>query len=243
MVFTRDPAPLLPVRSPRPGRRLVLTLAVILLLIGALWAARSLLGGVQPASPTSAPAASPTTVTGDACTAWPASRGYTDTTQVGGDVTWAVIGNVEAPSTAGVGPARTDPLRWCYAHTEAGALYAATNFVAQQGTVDPVTLATYLLADTPLRDRILTAAATSPPAPPPATPMLTWRGYHVVAYTDEAATFDVAHQWADQIVATTYTLVWEHGDWKVIYPTGLQFPQRIVPGLDVGYWTVWSSSR
>jgi hypothetical protein len=254
-MFTREAEPpvVLPAGGPpRFTRRTVLLAVLVLAGLSVFWAIRHSSADTAappPAEVVAAPTADATAVAAAPPAPPPVPAGGTcgdfgsrPETKVDNVVpTWSVSGYVPAPAAPTVGPLSTLPVRWCYAHTLPGALFAATNFVAQMAVADPAALATYTMAATPARDQVLRAAAMNPTVPPVLAVDTAWQwlGYHTIAYTSRAATLDVLHRWQGQAVAVTYTLLWEGGDWKVIYPDALQFTQRILPAIDPTYWLLW----
>jgi hypothetical protein len=242
VTITREPIP--DDRIPSPARPRWWVLGVVLAVMGA--AALFTYWPRTPdevAQPTTAPAeALPPAVAGADCSSWPADPG------IAVAATWTLAGTVPAPSAEGVGPAKIHPIRWCYAHTKAGALFAATNFISVMNTsgVNAQTLASHLLADTQSRKAVTDAAAALPAqglpgADQPTTDVMQWVGYHVITYKSDTAILDVAHRWKGQLVAAIYQMRWEQGDWKLVYPDDLKFSQRVIQAVDPGYFTLWGS--
>lgn len=231
-MFTREPESPVALPAPRLGRRHFVVAAVLIVVLSGFWYLRSTSTAAPADTPTPAAAVAaptaPVVPVGKPC-------GNTGTARA---VTWTLIGHTPAPFSAAVGPAYTTPVRWCYAHTQQGALFAALNFVAQMETADPVVVAGYLMADGPVKQQVTAAAGmvTTPAPVNTSTDRMEWVGYHVIAQDKASTSIDVLHSWKGKLTAAAYTVLWQHGDWKLVYPDSLRFAQRQVPTVDPTYW-------
>lgn len=130
--------------------------------------------------------------------------------------TWELVGTIAAPTDPKVGPGIVNNgLRSCYAHTAAGALFAAVGYIAVGSDARNVPRLYELLADGPVRDQL---KATPSPGDP-SSDRLQVAGFKVDAYTTSEATIDVAWQVTSAgsaLVSFPTVLRWEHGDWKVV---------------------------
>lgn len=211
-------------------------------------------GGATSASPatTSPPtnAVAPAEPTADTCATWPTGGQVGDLTTAP-PASWSFVGGIAVPSDPAAGPAFTDPVRWCYAHTSAGALFALVNHIAQSNPDaggDLAALMERTVASGPSKDELtaryaaVTARATStiPPGQQiEAMPQVV--GFHFLAYTPTTATVELANTNGGGLYSSTWTLVWEDGDWKVVYPYPLvaTSPRQLPQPMNPGYFTPW----
>lgn len=195
-------------------------------------------------------AGAPAEPAAETCAGWPNSDQAGDLTTAP-PASWSFVGGIAVPSDPAAGPAFTDPVRWCYAHTPAGALFAVVNHLAQSNPDAGAALAALMdltVASGPSKDEligryaVLTAKATStiPPGQQiEAMPQIV--GFHFLAYSPAVATVELANTNAGGLYSSTWTVQWESGDWKVAYPYPLvqgvsrQLPQPMNPG----YFTPW----
>lgn len=262
-MFTRETNPAKPPKQPmKLSTRIllgVLAVAVVMLATGTV---RRIVvstpappaateAPVQAASPPPAvdapmpvaPAAAPAPA-GKSCGKWTAK----------GPATWVLVGGTAVPSSRSTGPAFTDPVRWCYAHTQDGALYAAANYLGQmsQPGASPtlqVTLALNAMANTPAREAFVAVwkteaqqIKTTLPVQPSTIAAPQFIGYHFTAYTPDVAVLDLANSWDGVLYSSSYTLRYQGGDWKLDPPANGKFPMRAIPQLDPSYYTLWSSA-
>ena len=158
------------------------------------------------------------------------------------DAKWALVGTTAAPASPKVGPGKTasDGLRTCFAHTAAGALFAAVNFIATPTDGSLRADIPDLLADGPGKD----VAKNAPPGQPSATRAQV-AGFAINKYDGEHATVDVALNVATsggQLVSTPLELVWEHGDWKVVATDDGHLPLAPAPLQSLGGYIPWSGA-
>lgn len=130
---------------------------------------------------------------------------------------WELVGTVAAPTDSKVGPGKVDSdgFRSCYAHTAAGALFAAVGYIAVGSDARNVPRLYELLAQGPVRDQL--QAAPSPGDP--SSDRLQVAGFKVDSYSATEATIDVAWQVTSAggaLVSFPTVLRWEDGDWKVV---------------------------
>lgn len=130
---------------------------------------------------------------------------------------WELVGTIAAPADPkAVGPgANNGGLRSCYAHTAAGALFAAVSYIAVGSDARNVPRLYELLADGHVRDQL----QATPSSGDPSSDRLQVAGFKVNSYTASEATIDVAWQVTSAgsaLVSFPTVLRWEHGDWKVV---------------------------
>lgn len=211
--------------------------------------------GQPPVSSASAALSSAVTAaagppTADACAQWPATDQAGDLTTAP-PASWSFVGGIAVPSDASAGPAFSDPVRWCYSHTSAGALFALVNHIAQSNPTagaDLTALMDRTVASGPAKDELMaryaavTAKATSTMPPGQqieAMPQVV--GFHFLAYTPDVATIELANTNAGELYSSTWTMQWEAGDWKVVYPYPLitASPRQLPQPMNPGYFTPW----
>lgn len=193
----------------------------------------------------------PAAPAGDTCAPWPANTEQA-ALSTAPPTTWQLVAGMAAPSNPTTGPAYADGIRWCYARTPAGALFAVANYGAQlqDPNADHRALAEATTADTPARAAALAArdaaaaqATSDLPTGGDNVSRPQWVGFHFLYYSPELVSVDMAHSYRGLLVATTYTVRWENGDWKVVYPEAGSFELRALSApLDVSYFTPWAGA-
>jgi hypothetical protein len=177
---------------------------------------------VPPAAAASTPATSPAASTADPTTAdssceLPAGDQSIPTTPPAADG-WEVNRRVVVPRSAIHGPARTDPdgFRRCFAHTPTGALFAAYNAIAAIGDQHKV-LATVpkLMLPGPDTDALLEELRGETPTDSEAVQLA---GYRILDATADRVTVVLAVPVESEYMSLNLTLVWHHGDWRVVPP-------------------------
>jgi hypothetical protein len=133
---------------------------------------------------------------------------------------WELVGTIAAPTaptTLGPGISKGDR-RLCFAHSPAGALFAAVNFIATtQAASGNVEVVRELTAEGPARDRLLSDAAASGFS---SSGGLQVAGFRVSAYDSHETTIDLGLAITDKGDSRLpLSLRWERGDWKVIIAT------------------------
>jgi hypothetical protein len=176
------------------------------------------------------------------------------------DVQWTVVAGVALPVSPATGPAQsTGGLARGFAHTAAGAVVAAAHLLvrttAQVGprvfepTLDEQVVGEYASAmrravENEYRD---TAAARGIPYGEPLGDLpARVAGVLVVAYSDQQATLSILTQAVDatgvtRFAATTLTVMWQAGDWRLVAPLrGTWDTQvRIIAATDVHGYAPW----
>jgi hypothetical protein len=153
---------------------------------------------------------------------------------------WELVGTVAAPTDPrGSGPGLADAgLRSCYAHTAAGALFAAVGYIAVGSDARNVPRLYELLADGPVRNKL----QASPSPGDPSSDRLQVAGFKINAYSENEATIDVAWQVTtagSALVSFPTVLRWEHGDWKIVIDeNGPPFAPS--PLTSLGGYTPWA---
>ena len=234
----------------RPGFIVAAAVVAVILLGGGFLAGGALLGGSTPGSTAAAsrpPASGSRAVlpVGAASTCGLAGYAATGTVDQAPDVAWKTVGVVAVPvDPHGAGPGRTDAdgFQSCYAHTPAGALFAATNLaaIACDGT---------LLKDAVNRLWVPGAGQRATVAQLPrlqaAAGALRWQvaGFRVNSYSADQAVVELALTVSNgNLVALPYTLAWSDGDWKVVVNDDGSNPIQATALQNLGGYTPWSGS-
>ncbi len=160
--------------------------------------------------------------------------------------TWELVGRMAAPTDPGtIGPGVTDEdgFRSCFAHTPAGALYAATNLVALGSSKSQVLnakLTDRLLVHGPGRDIAMKDSATLAPSTGADTTVQI-RGFLLKSYTPAEADVDLAFETKSGVLAhTVLPLRWVDGDWKAKVSDDGDLINNITQLSDLGGFIAWS---
>lgn len=229
-----------------PRRRLfigaaVLALIVALIAVGLVLGTRST---EAPASPdrsaaTDEPAAS------DASKCGLESDG-TDSLPQAPSTTWSTDTPIAAPSSPEAGPGETtDGIHSCFARTPTGALFAAANLATDSSNpaIDPIDI----LEQRVVRDenfeelREETEGNTSPGN----ERGMQLAGFRLNAYTPDAATVELVARTdaavdGGALIALTYNVRWQDGDWMLVVPQNQRPPASQLVSL-AGY-VEWSAA-
>ncbi|ONI67680.1 hypothetical protein BWI15_31780 [Kribbella sp. ALI-6-A] len=131
---------------------------------------------------------------------------------------WEVNNRVVVPRSTTHGPAKTDPdgFRRCFAHSPTGALFAAYNAIAAIGDQHKV-LATVpkLMLPGPSTDALLKELNDESPTDSEAVQLA---GYRILDATTDRVTVVLAVPVESEYMSLNLTLVWHHGDWRVVPP-------------------------
>lgn len=149
-------------------------------------------------------------------------------TQAPADVTWTLVGRLAVPRSADAGPGvvTDEGVRYCYAHTRAGATLAAAGALAMGLAEDRVEQVKRSIASGPGRSVALATAAN---AAPPSDASVQIRGFRLVTYTSESALVQLAVDAGGRLSAFNLELLWEDNDWRLrLDPAGeVQDPEPI----------------
>jgi len=160
-------------------------------------------------------------------------------------VTWVQFETLALPVSAAAGPrVNTGTVMSGYQHTPAGALLAVADNDVRFSLADDWRTATLAaVADTPGRAAFIAQRAPYGQLVDPTPGQLTQiAGFNVVSYTPDRATIQIARVATDGgLTATTDTVRWEAGDWKVLLPDSGTTPPAAVLRSLAGY-VPWSSS-
>jgi hypothetical protein len=137
---------------------------------------------------------------------------------------WVLVNMVAVPGTEAYGPQLTDGgLRRCFAHSPGGAVFAAYNFIAAMSLPDdPDGAKTF-----PILRRVMTPGANLEsyikwlPTQPDTSGGgggVQMVGFRVLDATADRVTLLVAGQAGGGYASSTWTMVWQDGDWKVVSP-------------------------
>ena len=155
------------------------------------------------------------------------------------DVTWQLFGSTATPVSPTQGPQLTTGERSCYARSPAGALLAASGFVAT--LADPSSNKQYLYDQRMLHSTgydTLAAKIANAPARADDSQSI----WQITAFRFQAFTPDYAVVWiatrntlnggggTGTLLTSPYVLQWADGDWKVVPPIdGGNLPSYQVP--------------
>jgi len=221
----------------------------VLVVIALVLVVSSLIGGGGNATPTATPepsgsTSSPPAVEGDASTCGLDDIADTDTLTTAPVAEWVIVGTMAAPSADEVGPGETDAdgIRYCYARTSEGALFAAANIWAMgtDSRLGPL-ITERLVVPGAGRD----AALASPGAGGNSGGLAAQiAGFKILAYDGKNATVDLAFRLnTGNLVSVPQALQWSDGDWKVLLndegqsslqPSGLQSLGGYIPWAGLG---------
>lgn len=131
------------------------------------------------------------------------------------DSDWELVGRTAvpaAPETSGPGAVSDAGIRYCFAKSPSGALFAAANIFGLVSSGEQRAVLTELAADTAARDQQLQELDETQSAPSGAQ----IRGFQLQNYTESSATIDLGIELPNGAVGSVpIPLVWEGGDWKL----------------------------
>jgi hypothetical protein len=160
---------------------------------------------------------------------------------------WNLVNQVAVPVADAYGPQVTDNdgLRRCFAHSPVGAVFAAYNFIAAMSPPnDPDGAKTF-----PILRRIMTPGANldayiewlrTAPDDDGDTSGVQLVGFKVIDATTDRVTLLVAGQAGSGYASSTWTLVWQGDDWKVLAPApGGRSGEPFTPLQDLTGFVPW----
>lgn len=157
---------------------------------------------------------------------------------------WQLVGTIAAPTDPkGSGPGKigTDGFRSCYAHTAAGALYAAANFVALGSDATTRSMLASLVAPGAGRDAVEAQNGESNPNSSGYRAQIA--GFNLNSYDAKNAVIDLALNYSDgQLVSMVLKLTWVEGDWKLVLDNSGNLPIPPAPLQNLGGYTPWSGA-
>jgi hypothetical protein len=132
---------------------------------------------------------------------------------------WEISRRVVVPRSSAYGPGKTDSdgFRRCFAHSPTGAVYAAYNVIAalaDQSKIIPTV--TKLLV--PGRDTDLLLQEVRKETADTASTPAQVAGYRIVDAGRDRVTIMLAMPVKTEFMSGTFTLSWQHGDWRLIPP-------------------------
>lgn len=225
---------------------LLAVLAIVLVVVNAN-------RGDTPTDPPSSPTAATTTPPRDDSTAAPDAAGASVCGLEGHEAgsaqlttapavdEWPFQGTAAYPLSEQAGPGASDPagFRYCFQHTPAGAVLAASYaaVVSTDPAVVPAWIA-YAMAPGPYRDQLVAAGSEAGGS---ADLRLRVAGFRLLAYDGDAARVDVAMvsslEGQTVTLSAVYPLVWADGDWKISTETAE--PGSVVAIPDVVGYVPW----
>jgi hypothetical protein len=133
---------------------------------------------------------------------------------------WELVGTIAAPTEPkSIGPGiKEGKRRLCFAHSPAGALFAAVNFIAVAGrSPNDTALMRELTAEGAARDELLRQG--SEPSDP--SFRIQVAGFRMDAYAATETTVDLAFRTSERgaLIHMTLPLRWQAGDWKAVIVT------------------------
>jgi len=151
---------------------------------------------------------------------------------------WVLVGSMAAPSAPStIGPEKSiDGVRVCFAHSPAGALFAAASFWAQATAVPQTVLYGQLAADTPARTVAIRQARGSTQRlqdidGDPGTVSIA--GFQYTAYTPAQANVSIVLSGPDgELVSLPCSMLWQAGDWRLVIPPSQQLAAAAPASMD-----------
>lgn len=199
----------------------------------------------MPVSPavTSPPiSATPSDSTASVCGLPPGNDAYPLTAPPA--VTWDYQGTIAYPASPEFGAGRTaaEGYRYCFQHSQSGAVVMAANALAQGSDPQLAEAWTkYVLADGRYRDQLedeMSAGTTGAEGS-----RLKVAGFRVLSYDGKTARIDLGVQGSSQnqtlTVSGVYELVWQHGDWKI--SADVEHPLDISTITDLSAYVPWGA--
>ncbi|MXM61877.1 hypothetical protein GR925_00010 [Streptomyces sp. HUCO-GS316] len=170
------------------------------------------------------------------------SAGDAQPTSAPKDISWHTLGIAKVPVSASAGPTRTSgPLRWCYAHTPAGAALAATVIPSQMSGSGWKTVSRQQVVAGRGRDLFEFQRSTVPDIDSAAqsggASVGSYAGFSVTSYTRREANVGLLIRTGQGYATTGILLRWDGGDWKVLPNDdgSLHTPVTAVQGNPNGY--------
>lgn len=232
-------------RWARPGvaAAAFLLVAVVAGALAVFWPGRATTAA--PTQAASVPASTPPAVPAPVLSSSTPPGADQTVPRVGPPVTWVQFKTLALPVSAAAGPrVNTGTVMSGYQRTPAGALLAVADNDVRFSLADDWRTATLAaVADTPGRAAFIAQRAPYGQLADPIPGQLTQiAGFNVVSYTPDRATIQIARVATDGgVTATTDTVRWEAGDWKVLLPDSGTTPPAAVLRSLAGY-VPWSSS-
>lgn len=164
-----------------------------------------------------------------------------------GVVPWNPIVVGEAlvvPHDPQVGPAITEGISRCFAHSPTGALYAAANWLAWFSSQnDIVTVVDTLMVPSEATDRLRVSIQTACGRDGNACggPQLRLRGFRTEwrSHNEVLVSLAATPVGADDATAFDVAMIWDGNDWKVRVPDNNTFGSRLVTSLNAEHYTLW----
>lgn len=230
-------------RNPFTRPRFIISAALVIALVAAVMVIAFLPGNDDPG--TTAPSNAPSTAatsrsaeedTEDSVCGLPG----TDESALGAapESDWELVGRTavpSAPESVGPGAVSDTGVRYCFANSPSGALFAAANIFGLVSSGEQRSVLTELAANTPARDQELQQLEEDPPSAPGAQ----IKGFQIQNYTESAATIDLGIELPNGAVGSVpVPLVWEEGDWKLtVVDGGISGSQQL---NDLSAYVPWS---
>lgn len=154
---------------------------------------------------------------------------------------WQFEGTTAYPTSQEYGPGRTaaEGYRFCYQNSVTGAVFAASNAVAQGASSDESAVAAwaqYFVSEGAGRSKIL--AELSQPRNTSGGVRMSIVGVRVLSYSGSTARIDLALETSGSartvLASAVYELTWESGDWKLNSESPQPFDFSTIAGVD-GY--------
>jgi hypothetical protein len=151
---------------------------------------------------------------------------------------WTLVGSMAAPTArATIGPQKSIDGVWvCFAHSPAGALFAAASFWAEATAVPQTVLYGQLAANTPARPVAIAQAQGSTQRlqdidGDPGTVSIA--GFQYTAYTPAEANVSIVLSGpAGELVSLPCSMLWQDGDWRLVIPPSQQLAAATPASMD-----------
>jgi hypothetical protein len=158
---------------------------------------------------------------------------------------WELVGTVAAPTDpdgAGPGVIASDGFRSCYAHTAQGALYFTVNFLAIGTDATIRNQLVDLVQNGPGRNAAQEASENSTGESGSGI-RAQIAGFKIGSYDGDSATIDLALNTSTGVlVSQPIKLVWEEGDWKMVYSDDGQLPLEPAQLQSLGGYIPWAGA-
>lgn len=112
----------------------------------------------------------------------------------------------------GPGVVEENGVRYCYARTPTGALFAASNYGGMAAILPASEFAEFAFVAGPVRDEKANSDATPATIPFKVEPA----GFRLTAYSRDAATVELVASFDGALATMKLELAWSEGDWRVV---------------------------
>lgn len=206
-------------------------------------------GGPPGPSPSPGPTASSvhhkSSAGSPGCTPPGSGQSVPDSTPPG--VRWTLFQSTWIPWSRLDGPAVVNgDIARCYAHTPVGALIAGAQISARLATASNwQAIAAQQIVPGPGRDKLWAVTASATASPQPGQCCGRFAGFKFITYTPQAAVIDYVTSFSEGLQATTTTVDWSGGDWKLLLQpsdVGVSTSPDVRPVPSLAGYVIWGSA-